>query len=48
MECRFYDDREADDNKEDGEDGFPGDVVGKNILGGEKEDDAGGERAEAR
>ncbi len=47
MECRFYDDREADDDKEDGEDSFPGDVVGENILGGEEENDTGGERAEA-
>ncbi len=47
MECRFYDDREADDNKEDGEDSFPGDVVGENILGSEEENDTGGESAEA-
>lgn len=47
MECRFYDDGEADDNEKDGENGFPGDVVRKDILSGEEKNDASGEKAEA-
>ena len=48
MEGAFDNDSEANNNKSDGEDGFPGNVIGKNILSGEQEDDAGGEKAEAR
>ena len=47
-EDAFYNNGEADDDEEDGEDGFPGDFVGKDFLGGEQQNDAGGEKAEAR
>ena len=36
MEEGFDNESEAGDDKEDGEDDFPGDVVGEDILGGEK------------
>lgn len=47
MEEAPYNDRETDSDKEDGEDDFPGDVVGEYILSCEQQDDADGDEAEA-
>lgn len=47
MEDALDDDSETDDDEEDGEDGFPGDAIGEDVLSSEEENDAGGEGAEA-
>ncbi len=36
MESGFYNDSQADDDEEDGEDGFPGDIVVEDVLGGQE------------
>ena len=40
MENTFDDDAEADGNEDDGEDGFPSDVVGEDILSGKEKNNA--------
>lgn len=41
VEEGFDDDGEAGDDEEDGEDDLPGDAIGKDVLGGEEQDDTG-------
>ena len=47
MEEAPYDDGEADSDKEDGEDDFPSDVVGEDVLSCEKQNDTDGDKTEA-
>ena len=46
MEEAPHDNGETDSDEEDGEDDFPSDVVRKNVLGCEEQDDADGDEAE--
>ena len=41
-----YDNGKTDGDEEDGEDDFPGDVVGEDVLSCEEQDDADGDEAE--
>ena len=48
MESGLDDESDTGDDKEDGENDLPGDFIGEDFLGGEKQDDAGGDETEAR
>ena len=46
MKGTFDNDGKANDNKKDGENGFPGDVVRKDVPSSEQKNNAGCEKAE--